>query len=180
MKYIVLLIGIISILSCGTSREVSPEKTARLETLVERRNFEIQPEWAMPLVTNSLTQIANTTLFQPGDTASQINIQGNSNFLRFEKDSVYADLPYFGERQMGGGYNRNTGIQFKGVPKDLEITKEQEKNYYAIRFNISEDTENFQISLRLYPNSNALIQVNSSHRNTISYRGKLKELDKSE
>lgn len=168
---------LISLMSCGTGREASSEDLARLDKLIKDRNFEIETQWVMPLATNSMNQIANAGLLPPGDNASQINIQGDSNYVRFEGDTVSADLPYFGERQMGGGYNRNTGIEFKGVPEDLEIFNKEDKNHYVISFNISEETENYRVSLRLYPNLNASIYVSSSQRNPISYRGNLKPLE---
>ncbi len=177
IKFLILALGLFSLVSCGSSREASSEDLARLDKLIEDRYFEIENKWAMPLATNSMNQIANAGLLPPGDTASQINIQGDSNYFKFEGDTVSAELPYFGERQMGGGYNQDTGIKFKGVPEDLEIINEEDKNHYTINFNISEETENYQISLRLYPNLNALIHVNSSNRFTINYRGNLKELN---
>lgn len=176
-KFLLLYFVGVTILSCGTSREVSTEDLARLDTIIKNQYFEVQAQWAMPLATNALNQLANAGLFRPGDNASQINLQGNSNYFKFEGDTVSADLPYYGERQMGGSYNRNTGIEFKGVPKDLKITNDSEKNRYNINFTINDETENYQVSLTLYPNLNALIYVNSSQRNSINYRGNLKDLD---
>lgn len=180
IKFLILSFGLFSILSCGTSREASSEDLARLDDMIQDQYFEIEAQWAMPLATNAMNQIAISGLLPPGDSASQINIQGNSDYFKFEGDTVTADLAYFGERQMGGGYNRNTGIEFKGVPNDLEITNDKEKQHYIINFNIDDDTENYQVSLRLYPNLNALIYVNSTQRNSISYRGNLKDLDAQE
>lgn len=177
ISHLPLILVFISLVSCGSSREASSEDLARLDKLVEDRYFEIETQRAMPLATNSMNQIATAGLLPPGDSASQINIQGDSNYFKFEGDTVSADLPYFGERQMGGGYNQNTGIEFKGVPKDLEILKKENKNYYTISFNISHETENYQISLKLYPNLNALIYINSSDRFSINYRGKLETLN---
>lgn len=177
VKFLIFIFGLISIISCGTSREASPEDIVVLDNIVQDKYFEIKAQWAMPLATNALNQLANAGVFRPGDNASQINIQGNSNYLKFEGDSVFADLPYFGERQIGGGYNRNSGIEFKGLPKDLEISNGNKRNQYIIAFNINDETENYQVSLILYPNLNAIINVNSSQRNSISYRGNLKKLE---
>lgn len=173
---LVLIISFNAVLSCGSSREVTQEDMARLERLVQSQHFEIDLQWARPMATNSLNQLVNSGLFQPGDNASQINIQGFSSVFKFEGDTVIADLPYFGERQMGGGYNSNTGIKFKGIPEQLEITKQENKNFYRINFRISEKTESFQVMMQLYPNMKGFISINSSERTPIRYDGKLEAI----
>ena len=174
INFLILALGIISLASCGSSREVSSEDVAELDTIIQDKYFEIEADFARPLVTNALNQIANAGLLRPGDNASRINLQGNADYLKFEGDTVSADLPYFGERQMGGGFNRHTGIKFEGVPRDLEITKDSDTNNYNIQFNINDDSENYQVVLKIYPNRNALTSINSSQRFPIRYDGTLK------
>jgi len=174
INFLILALGIISLASCGSSREVSSEDVAQLDTIIQDKYFEIEADFARPLVTNALNQIANAGLLRPGDNASRINLQGNADYLKFEGVTVSADLPYFGERQMGGGFNRHTGIKFEGVPRDLEITKDSDKNNYNIQFNINDDSENYQVVLKIYPNRNALTSINSSQRFPIRYDGTLK------
>ncbi|MBZ9650489.1 DUF4251 domain-containing protein [Psychroflexus montanilacus] len=171
------LLGVVAMFSCEIQREVSSEDKARLDKIIEDRYFEIEADVARPLVTNALNQLANAGLYRPGDNAAQINLQGNSNYFRFEGDSVSADLPYYGERQMGGGYNSNSGIEFEGVPKNLKIEKEADKNEYSIKFDIKEDSENYQVTLTIYSNLKALINVNSSQRFPIRYDGTIKALE---
>ncbi|MFD0932225.1 DUF4251 domain-containing protein [Psychroflexus salinarum] len=176
IKSLIIFVGIFTMMSCGTSREVSAEDKSRLDQIINNQFFKIEAQFARPLTTNALSQIANAGLLAPGDNASRINLQGNSAYLKFEGDTVSADLPYFGERQMGGGYSRNTGIEFEGVPKDLEIEKDADKNFYNIKFNISDETENYQIVLKLYPSLDAFININSSQRFPIRYDGTLKAI----
>jgi hypothetical protein len=90
-------------------------------------------------------------------------------------DTVSAELSYYGERQMGGGYNSKGGIEFKGVPKNYEVSKNAKKNYYTLRFSISEKSENYQIWLNLFPDLSGTLSINSSQRHPITYYGTLKK-----
>ncbi|WP_245686445.1 DUF4251 domain-containing protein [Psychroflexus sediminis] len=168
--------GVMIFTSCGNSREYTSDDFKKLDQIIQDHYFEIEAEWARPLVTSALIQLDNVGLFAPGDNASQINISGESSHLRFQGVTVIADLPYFGERQMGGGYNNSSGIKFEAKPEELEILKEKTKNQYLIKFNITENTENFKILLIVYPNFKSTLNISSSQRNPISYRGHLNDL----
>lgn len=171
IKSLVILLLSFIIASCGISRDATAEENERLEQLLQDKYFEFDLRFARPLPTNSLTQLANAGLFRPGDNASQINLQGSSAVFKFEGDTVTANLPFFGERQFGGGYNSNTGIEFKGIPKDLKITKDDKKNHYQVNFNIREDSESYQVNLTIYPSLKGTININSSQRFPMRYEG---------
>lgn len=140
-------------------------------------HFEIRSDWALPLATNSLNSIANAGLLPPGSSAGQISLIGNANYVKVMGDSLSVYLPYFGERQMGGGYNSDgAGIEFIGVPKKMEITKDKEKQRYDIRFEFKKDSENFMVIITLLPNLQSTININSSQRFPIRYSGSVETL----
>lgn len=160
--------------ACGSSsKTMEPtEKSRKLDEMVDQKSFEIISEWAMPMMTNSINSIGNAGLFPPGSAGSRITLIGNPNYLRVFGDSVSAYLPYYGERQMGGGYNdRTTAIKFNGIPRDLEITKDGKDQTYAVHFEINDETENYNVNLKLFPNLKGSISVNSSQRFQIRYSG---------
>lgn len=157
----VLLLFIISLLiSCGSSRNVGEQENfERLKSMVHNQGFEIENAWANPLRGN------------------MINLIGNPNYIRFSKDSVDIFLPYFGERQSGGGYgDRQGGIIYQGVPKRLSINEDEKEKNIMIRFNGQHGTEDLSFFIILYPDGNANTSVNSSQRDAISYRGDFKVL----
>ncbi len=165
-KNLILKSGIILImtvtLSCGAGRE-SPRAQINnfeeLKELVESREFEIENEWAEPL------------------NGNQINLIGNPNYIRFIRDSIQLYLPYFGIRHAGGNYGgRNGGIEFKGIPKNLEITEAKDNRNISIEFNARNQQEDLDFLIILFPNGRASTSVNSSERSTISYRGFLNKL----
>jgi hypothetical protein len=175
---VLVTLGLVFLISCGSSREVSTEDLARLDSIVEHRYFEIEAQFARPLTTNALNQLDKVGLYRPGDNASQISLQGNSNYFRFEGDTVSSNLPYYGERQFGGAYGTASGVDFKGVPSDLKIAKDDDKHLYTIKFDIRQESENYQVTLTLYSSLKAFINVNSNQRFPIRYDGTLKMLNK--
>ncbi len=169
-----LLIALVFLVNCGTTGKTTASKVKeeQLNTLMATKNFIIRSDMALPMMTNSMNSLSNAGLFPPGSTASQISLIGNSNYLKVIGDSVIAELPYFGERQMGGGYNgRNTGIEFAGIPKDWELTKNEKTQRYDLRFNINNSTESFKVSITLFSNLKTAININSSQRFPIRYSG---------
>ncbi len=161
-------------LSCGSSSKISDGKSKQLDDLVSSKHFQIISDMAFPLATSSLNSISNAGLLPPGSSAGQISLIGNSNYLKVMGDSVAIYLPYFGERQMGGGYNNDgPGIKFEGVPQDMEITKDEEKQQTNIRFKTKDGSETFNIDVSLFPNLNSMIKVNSSQRFPIRYSGQV-------
>lgn len=150
------------IVSCGTSRNTGRtmdiENYDQLSAVVNAREFAIQNSWAMPLGGN------------------QIDLIGNTNFIRFEGDSVDLFLPYFGVRHSGGTYGSGEGgVEYEGPLRSFNSVENQDKNI-ILKFEGEQDNEILEFTVTLYPNGRTHTFINSSQRNTISYRGRLKEL----
>lgn len=179
IKFIVLALSF-SFISCGSSQKTNSTDKWILNNLITEQTFEIESRWAQPMTTGAYSQAVNG-LLPPGSTVGQISLIGNSNYLKMEKDSVSAYLPYFGERQMGGNYGgTNGGIEFEGVPEDLEITPTNE-NGYNIRFSINHkesNSENYKVFIQIFHDLNANVVINSSQRLGIRYRGVAMPLQK--
>lgn len=155
ISYFSLLLIISSLISCGGSKNTTEEDNfEKLKNMVHYQRFEIENQWANPLRGN------------------MIDLIGNPNYIRFSKDSVDIYLPYFGERQAGGGYgSRQGGIIYEGVPKDLTIKEDEKEKNIMLRFSGQRGTEDLRFFIILYPDGNTNTSVNSSQRDAISYRG---------
>lgn len=156
-----MMVLIFMITACGSTRD----KTAAglndfsdLRELVNNREFQIENQWALPL------------------SGSNINLIGNANYIRFERDSVDLFLPYFGVRHSGGGYNRDGGIRYEGPLEDLEIEENPNEKHIRIKFDGRQNSEDLDFSVTIYPNGNTYTSVTSSQRNSISYRGEVGDL----
>ena len=177
--YLILLITAL-VLGCGTSSKnlVMQKQVAELDSLIAKKNFVIQSDKALPLMTTSMNSVANSGLFPPGSMQNQVSLSRSSNYLKIIGDSVAADLPYFGERQMGGGYNGNNGgIVFKGIPKKYEVIKNDKRQGFDIRFAIRNASESFNVQVALFPNRTSSINVTSSQRTAIRYEGVVSSLE---
>lgn len=174
-----VLLFALSCINCGSSiKIVEPTPQSRsLDEWVAQKSFEITSDWAIPLMTNSLNQISNSGLIPPGSTVNRISLIGNANYLRLNFGEVDADLPFFGERQMGGGYNdRETGIVFQGTPENYEAVKDEKTLRHTIKFDIMNKTEAFSVTLLLYPSLKSEIQITSSQRFRMRYTGSVRAI----
>ena len=146
--------------------------------MVATKNFEIVADWAFPLASNSLNSLSNAGFFPPGSSANRISLIGNANYLRIKGDSIKAQLPYYGERRIGGGYNNNdVGIVLDGLVEDLSLSYNEKKKRYEMRFSTNEKTENYQITIHIFPKNQSYLNISSSHRNNIAYRGGINTLE---
>jgi len=180
MKMSCLFLSVFLCISCSSSKKIiSPtSKSEALDALVTQKRFTIEANSASPQPTSGFQNVANSGLLGPGNTAGFISLTGSSNFITVKGDSVQVDLPYYGERRMGGGYNTVNGIKFNGIPKDLIITKNETNLRQTVSFKIKgEATEIFTINAILFPNWKSAIRVNSSQRTPISFQGELIEIE---
>lgn len=179
MKKILFSIIVVVLVACGSSNQKYGAETGKiLDGLIESKSFEITSSWAQPLMTSAMQQLGNAGLFINGSTAGNIDISRHTNYLKMENDSVKAILPFYGERQFGGGYNNASGIEFEGIPDNLQISRGK-GNSYEIRFKINDkntNTEQYQVYIKLLSDLSSTININSSNRSNIQYRGKVHAL----
>ncbi|QLE02304.1 DUF4251 domain-containing protein [Galbibacter sp. BG1] len=183
---ILQIIGIfvvsLCVLSCGgTQNAVSDADLAALDKIINDKNFRIECQWAMPTVSTSMMQIAGSGLLAPGNNVQRIDLSGDGAFLEIKGDSAKADLPFYGERQMGGGYNPDgEGIKFDQEVSDMEIEYQENKKHYRITFSANDGTKSFNVTLMVFQNKKTSVSVNSSERDFITYDGTLEEIPKKE
>ncbi|WP_282117568.1 DUF4251 domain-containing protein [Cellulophaga baltica] len=180
LRFLVILCAFFSGIACSNSKKMvsATPKSIALDQLVVQKNFQISSDWATPMATSSMNYIANNGLLGPGNSPGNINLIGNTNYLSFKGDSITAHLPYFGERQMGGGYAvSDTGITFNTVPTSYEQVKNDRTQTHTIKFKISGDSnEHYSITVLLFPNWTSEIMVTSSQRTSIGFRGTVSEI----
>lgn len=148
-----------------------------LDQLVHSKEFRIESQWARPQGGSGVNAMARANLQPPGSVGNRINLMGLFNFLEMRGETVAAILPYFGERQIRGShYESDNGIQFEGPYRDLIVEQDEKKGSYKISFDVSNDTETFQVNMVLHKNLKSTITVNSNQRYVIRYDGRVMEL----
>ena len=177
-RYLAFSLLMVVITSCSSSKSsVTKAQIKTLDSIMQKQEFKIISNWAQPQVTNAMNQLANAGLIPSGSSVGNIDISGITNFFKMEQDSVSAKLPFFGERHFGGGYNNSEGIEFEGIPNNLQI-KKGKKLEYTMQFNIRDTnspSETYQVYITIWPNLNSDISVASAQRNPMRYQGKVLE-----
>lgn len=93
--------------------------------------------------------------------------------VRLQGDSLESYLPYFGQAYRSNlANNDRSPLSFNGKADDIVI-KHGKKNDFAVSFRTSNDTEQLEYSLRIFPNGKVTLNVNSSDRETISFEGQM-------
>lgn len=175
MKLVSITIFTLLLISCGASNKII-EPNVALDEMMRQKTFRIAVISAEPQLTQAMSQVANNGLIPPGNSLSRINVAGDGYFIKVNGDSVAADLPYFGERQMGGGYGSDSGIKFDGQTKNLEISKDETKQRYTIKFSIEGNSENYAVTINAANNLTSTTTIQSLQRNRIRYGGAIKEI----
>lgn len=143
--------------SCSGSKAAKEAQNfGQLQELVNKQEFQIEHQWAMPL------------------GGRNINLIGNNNFVRFSGDSVNIFLPYFGVRHSGGGYGGEGGIKYEGLAEEFQTTVHPQQKNIQLSFEGNHQNENLEFDIILYPNGSATTTVISSQRASISYRGEFR------
>jgi hypothetical protein len=145
-----------------TKQQIKEEqKTAKqkgVDTLVESKEFEFVAVMAYP------------------QGAKNIDMISNPNFLRFKKDSIHSEMPYFGRAYSGIAYGGRGGLDFKGPIRDYSISKG--KKSYTIKAEVKDSSDSYSIILTVFFEGNASLSINSLNRSSISYSGKIDKLKK--
>jgi hypothetical protein len=104
-----------------------------------------------------------------------IDLTTNPNFLRFKKDSIHSEMPFFGRAYSGVAYGGgNGGLYFKGPIKDYSVTKG--KKNYIIKAEVRDNSDNYSITLTVYFEGGASLTIGSNNRDSINYRGSIEKI----
>lgn len=177
------------IIGCASAKNENGEKRSavenkqfqQIEQWVDSSSFTIVSDWANPLTGNQINFYGNrfdlSNLLPPGSGGSRVNLIGNSNSLTISKDSVKGFLPYYGVVQIVKNYGGGGGITFDGIHENYEVEKDMDSGTINISFEAEDDSERFQVAIKLYSNYTAHIILNSAYRQSISYDGDVKAIE---
>lgn len=146
------------------------EKTKK--QIKEEQKLEKQKEIAA-LVDSKEFKFIGITAYPQGTRS--IDLTTNSNFLKFEKDSIDSEMPFFGRAYSGVAYmGGNGGMHFKGKIENYSLIKDKKK--YLIRAKISEKADTYDLLLTVFLEGNASLSINSFNKSPISYSGRIEKL----
>ncbi|TVZ51388.1 DUF4251 domain-containing protein [Dokdonia sp. Hel_I_53] len=172
--YILFILGIAS--ACSTTKELTPSVIRQIDArhaLIENKNYEFKADRAYPMPSDPLQQLASRRLLGMGSTSGMIQLQGTPNFLRVIHDSVVMQLPFYGVRQLSGGFSTPTGFEASSTVTDYKVLQNKKKQTEIVTFSVKEGTEVYDVTMTVFPSLKTDIVVNSSQRSTIRYEGAL-------
>ena len=157
MKQIVFILSIVFVLVGCKTTQLTPETLAvkqAIEMSVEAKDFAMTFDQISPLRGR--------------------NIILNSNYtLEVRNDSVFADLPYYGQVT----YVRpgvDGGIKFQ-EPYQNYVWKSTSKNdKYEITMDIRQPDYQYRLFLTIWDNGKVTLSITSPQRDSITYYGEIK------
>ncbi|MDX6745935.1 DUF4251 domain-containing protein [Polaribacter sp. PL03] len=168
---IIILSFLVIFMSCATTKKaLTTSEINSLKEKIDSNLIEATFNWAQPLALNNNVR-GLEALLPPGSSSGNINLMGNSNFFRINKDSIHIDLPYYGQQQLSRGYNSDGGIKFEGSADSVEKVFNSKKAAYILKYVLKAKDESYNVVLTLYASNKSNLSVSSSHRTNISYRG---------
>ncbi|RZS93825.1 DUF4251 domain-containing protein [Aquimarina brevivitae] len=171
------ILGAICVSCSSTKQTVDSATAAKIQTLVTSDRWTVESDWAFPLTTSSINIMYNAGLIPPGSTGNRINLIGNTNYFTKVGDSISVYMPFFGDRQLGGGYNNtSSAITFEGAPKRYEVKRNEKKAVTTIETAFTSKTESYNAILRIYDSGITEIIIYGSHRSSMRYTGRINKL----
>ncbi len=105
-----------------------------------------------------------------------IDLTTNPNFLRVDKGSAHADIPYFGRSFSGGYSSSDGGIKFDGPFDTYDVQKNEKKKRVIIKFKVKGTDDTYSCTLSMNSIDNVSLNVISNKKQSISYTGYIKDL----
>lgn len=161
-------------LSCGSAK--TSFSNPELKQQLADKQFKVEFIRAYPQTSTSFNQAYNYIMRGTGQSAQAINLISQTSYIKIKGDSIQADLPFYGERYMGGNYSDAQGIHIDGLMSNYSETLK--KQAVVIRFEAGEaenSIEHYQIILRVFENKRVEATVQSTQRSNISYSGKISD-----
>ena len=184
----IILTGLMAVLvfSCSGTRndankELKAKKFDELKEFVSGNALHFKADYALPMQTFAVVQVTNALLRNTGNAAGRIYVARFGDYLKIQDGTVDGDFSYFGEIRIGRTLDPNdNAIIFNGEPKEYKVIENTKKNMVSIEFNINSDSETFSVTLNIYPNKRAYVNISSPYRTSIQYQGTISVLEEDE
>jgi len=152
---LLIFVSAVFLFSCTTQQQLA-ETAQKVTAKVERGDFVLKFDYAMPL------------RMQPVNLTSEYT-------LKLKGDSAVAFLPYYGVAHTAPMNSSEGGIKFSEPVKDFSIRKNKRNDGWLIDFKVNTTEYHYQLHLVVYTNGKADLQVVSAERDAISFTGEMEQ-----
>jgi hypothetical protein len=150
-KFIFLFI---SLISCVNALAQNDAKSEDVKSMVESKRFIFMARSATP-VKSGIKQLTSDYT------------------LKVTPDTIFSNLPYFGEVTQPLATPSDGGIKFTSTDFDYKI-ENRKKGGWEISIQIKDVRYNPRIDITIFETGSAYVSVNSNDRQPISYDGEIK------
>ena len=127
------------------------EKAAQLKAMIDSQTFTFEAQTASPMR-------GGLKYLDPGYT------------LKVRPDTLRSDLPYFGRAYQADYGSSDGGLKATSLKFDISV-KELKKGGWDITMKTKDLSDQLQFILTIFEDGTASLNVNSSNRQPISFRG---------
>lgn len=170
-----LAFGFLGILnSCNTNQPVSQASDGGTGS----KNYPLRVSFQVDYVTVTPTQrIAIWNM----DNASQPRTgrlnTGGQGYMTLRDHSVNADLPYYGQRDLFRDVYEQPDIILKDKTlQNVTYVRSADHRIMALEFDVHQNTERFHVQLVIMRDKKAYLLLQSPHRQSIRYEGRVEVL----
>lgn len=168
-KYIFTATLLVIMLSKGFSQEVSKKEQKQAQRQISQQQIE--------MILNSGEFIFKAGYVIPIG-GRLINMTTNPGYVRFNKDLMDGNLPFFGSATTGIGFSGDVAIRFNDKPQSFTTGKL--KKSYEVEATVRGENGVYRISLNIPFAGPSTLTVSSNNRSTISYKGQVYQLKQPE
>jgi hypothetical protein len=156
--FILVVIGSLSVIAQETDKKAAKEakkleKENQVKAMLDAKEFVFVAQRALP------------------QGYKTVDLTTNPNFVKFHPDLIESSMPYYGRAYSGVGYGGDAGLKFEGKPD--EFTIEKGKKSYEVKAKVKSTNDSYTLSLSVFPDGSANMNISSNNRSTISYNGEI-------
>ena len=177
-----LLLGVC--VNCGprkTQAELAKEENVynELKRIANSAAFKFTANAAYNIQGNDVVPVTNELLRQTENANGRYSLSANEDYMIVSKDSVKANLSYFGElRTVAYADARDNNIVFEGNPTNFVVKENDRKKTVSINFKVKGESEQFTVKMTLFSKEYCNVSIYGSNRTAIRYEGEISAISK--
>jgi len=105
----------------------------------------------------------------------RINIMGNINQIEVKNDSTKASMQYFGVVTVSR-FSSESGVKFEDKIEDYKVKYNENKKKIMISYTAKNKAEKYDVSITVFKDGSAFVDLYSSYRNNITYEGEIEPI----
>jgi len=163
MKKIFLLIMTLAIFTNLAYSQTKEEKKQQKEELAQKEYESIKK-----LIDSKMYVFNATWLTTQG--GRRIDIMGNINQVELKNNRSKASLQYFGVVTVSR-FSSDGGVEFDSEIEGYKVKYIDKKKKIIISYNAKNKAESFEVTITVFKNGSAFVDLYSSYKNSITYEG---------